>query len=76
MVDCMIHVGDPVLEKPQVEQLRSLEATKAMKGEIVVRSAGGPAFTESAGQVCAAQWLVHWRRSRHGDNNAISIKML
>jgi hypothetical protein len=35
----MVHVGDLVLKEPEVQQLRSLGTTEAVKRKVVVRSA-------------------------------------
>jgi hypothetical protein len=43
LVDDVVHFGDLVLEETEVQQLRSLETTEAVKREIVVGSAGDPA---------------------------------
>jgi hypothetical protein len=56
----VVHVGDLVLKEPEVQQLRGLKTTEAVKREIVVRSASNPAFAKGIGQVCTAQGFVDW----------------
>lgn len=58
LVDRVVHVGDLVLKEPEVQQLRSLETTEAVKRKIVVRSAGNPAFAKGIDRVCTAQGFV------------------
>lgn len=70
----MVHLRDLVLKKSEVQQLRSLEATEAVKREIVVRSAGNPAFAKGINRACTAQGFVDWGQSTHGGDNATNVE--
>jgi hypothetical protein len=50
----MVHVGDLVLKKPEVQQLRGLKTTEAIKRKIVVGSASNPAFAKGIDRTCTA----------------------
>jgi hypothetical protein len=71
----MVHVGDLVLKEPEVQQLRSLETTEAVKREIVVRSAGNPGFAKGIDRGGMAYGCVNWGRTRHSGDNAINAEL-